>query len=293
MKNKIYVNLGCGDCFLKTSEWINFDYTSHEDGVVGVDLLNRLPLPDNSVDLIYTSHFIEHIPYDQVNKFLSECRRILKPGGVIRIVTPDLVEMSREYLKKYDMGDYEKSLFLSVAMIDQCVRKKSGGELANLYNKYSSINISDNKMIDYIKLRTGEDLSKKIFNNRANKIYSYAPHKKLFIKKLFAYTIHKLNLFKDRVKLLWFQWLVNRLPVAYKNQNMSFASIGELHHWLWDQKQLISALEESGFEKGKRYSHISSQISDFPFYPLDTSDNIHPRKGYESMFIEAEKPINL
>lgn len=294
MTNKIYVNLACGDCFIKNSEWVNFDYSPHDDGVIGVDLLGKLPLLDNTVDLIYTSHFIEHIPADDVNKFLAECLRILKPEGVIRIVTPDLVEMSREYLKQYDLCNYDKSLFLSVAMIDQCVRRNSGGQLANIYKKYSALDVVDHEMVGYIKLRTGEDLSRRVINNEENKksTEDFKKRKNIF-EKLSILLTHKLNIARDRVKSLWFQWLVNLLPTAYKNQNMSFASIGELHHWLWDQKQLISVLEKSGFVNCKSYSHISSQVDDFPFSPLDTSDNVHPRKGYESMFIEAKKPIHL
>lgn len=60
---------------------------------------------DNSVDLIYVGQAIEHInPIFQVPAFLKECHRMLKPGGVIRLTTPDLNLLIKAYLdKKMDM----------------------------------------------------------------------------------------------------------------------------------------------------------------------------------------------
>ena len=55
------------------------------------DLRKGLPFPDNSVDAIYAGQFIEHInPLFEVPRFLTGCWRALKPGGLIRISTPDL-----------------------------------------------------------------------------------------------------------------------------------------------------------------------------------------------------------
>lgn len=56
------------------------------------DALKRrsLPLESGSVDGIYCSHMIEHLPKNVANWFLSECYRLLRPKGVLRIVTPDV-----------------------------------------------------------------------------------------------------------------------------------------------------------------------------------------------------------
>jgi len=54
---------------------------------------------DNSVDLIYLGQMIEHLnPVHQTGNFLKECNRMLKPGGVIRITTPDLDILIKAYL---------------------------------------------------------------------------------------------------------------------------------------------------------------------------------------------------
>jgi len=53
------------------------------------DVSKRIPWPDNSVDLIYSSHFIEHLSGEEGDIFLSECKRVLKPEGIGRISCPD------------------------------------------------------------------------------------------------------------------------------------------------------------------------------------------------------------
>ena len=54
------------------------------------DLSLSLPLQDNSVDFIYSSHFFEHLFKDDAAILLKSCARALKPGGTIRISIPDL-----------------------------------------------------------------------------------------------------------------------------------------------------------------------------------------------------------
>lgn len=54
------------------------------------DLSHSLPLSENSVDFIYSSHFFEHLFKDDAAALLKSCARALKPGGIIRISIPDL-----------------------------------------------------------------------------------------------------------------------------------------------------------------------------------------------------------
>ncbi|MDO9318875.1 MAG: methyltransferase domain-containing protein [Gammaproteobacteria bacterium] len=54
------------------------------------DLALSLPLPVNSVDFIYSSHFFEHIFKDEAATLLKQCALALKSGGTIRISIPDL-----------------------------------------------------------------------------------------------------------------------------------------------------------------------------------------------------------
>jgi hypothetical protein len=59
---------------------------------------------------------------------------------------------------------------------------------------------------------------------------------------------------------------------------------------VWDFYSLKKKLEAVGFVDVKRVSANTSIIKDFPFYPLDLDDRGQPRKGAESMYIEAIKP---
>lgn len=63
------------------------------------DLNNKFDHADNTVDLIYVGQTIEHLnPIFEVPKFLKECYRMLKPGGIIRMTTPDLDLLIDSYI---------------------------------------------------------------------------------------------------------------------------------------------------------------------------------------------------
>jgi predicted SAM-dependent methyltransferase len=67
--------------------WLNSDLIS---GDVYLDLERRLPLPDGAFTYVFGEHVIEHIAEPRVDLLLSELRRVLRPGGVLRLTTPDL-----------------------------------------------------------------------------------------------------------------------------------------------------------------------------------------------------------
>ncbi len=59
------------------------------------DITKRLKWSDNSVDIIFTEHVIEHVPIDGAITFMREAFRVLKPGGVFRVVAPMLDTMMK------------------------------------------------------------------------------------------------------------------------------------------------------------------------------------------------------
>ena len=122
-----FINLACGPFFIDNDDWANFDFSTTNLSVRRANLLDRLPLPSGKAELVYATHFLEHIPRRDVHNFLFECHRVLMPGGVIRLVMPDLEEMARSYLKLRDSNEHELADFLVVEMVDQCVRRHSGG----------------------------------------------------------------------------------------------------------------------------------------------------------------------
>jgi len=94
----VRLHLGCGPRILPG--WINIDIGLHAD--VTLDLRRPIPLPDDSVDYVFTEDFIEHLPYRSGKAVLAECARLLRPGGALRLATPDLHRFAEAYLERSD-----------------------------------------------------------------------------------------------------------------------------------------------------------------------------------------------
>lgn len=92
----VMVNLGAGAA--GREGWINLDAFPAPGITLTCDCRGALPLPNNCASGIFTEHFLEHIDYErEVPGLLTDCLRILKPGGVIRIIVPD----AERYLRAY------------------------------------------------------------------------------------------------------------------------------------------------------------------------------------------------
>lgn len=74
--------------------WINVDLIGERPDVAA-DLAAALPFASESADYIHTEDFLEHVDLEQGRTFLRECFRILRPGGVMRLLTPDLDALVR------------------------------------------------------------------------------------------------------------------------------------------------------------------------------------------------------
>jgi predicted SAM-dependent methyltransferase/glycosyltransferase involved in cell wall biosynthesis len=95
MTKPIYLHLGCGD--KNYPGFINIDMDA-AGADMHLDLTKPLPWEQSSVDGIYSEHFFEHITQAEGIRLLHECRRVLKPGGIVRIATPDLQAMVNDYV---------------------------------------------------------------------------------------------------------------------------------------------------------------------------------------------------
>ena len=80
---------------------------------------------------------------------------------------------------------------------------------------------------------------------------------------------------------------IQLLPRGFREQNVSHAILGEFHHWLYDLHSLQQLLQASGFVAIERFTASTSRHPNFPFHPLDLAADGQPRKGAESLFIEA------
>ena len=88
---------------LLREEWnnIRFSLQPHAaiPNVCTLDLRRKkLPFPNSSFDAVYANHVIEHLTPHEGERFVAELHRVLKPGGICRIVAPDLEKSSIDYL---------------------------------------------------------------------------------------------------------------------------------------------------------------------------------------------------
>lgn len=81
------LHIGCGGNHL--DRWLNTELCPRGDEIF-LDATRPFPLPRLAFDYVYSEHMIEHVPYAAAVDMLRECHRVLRPGGVIRLVTPDL-----------------------------------------------------------------------------------------------------------------------------------------------------------------------------------------------------------
>lgn len=110
------INLGCGSHPLPG--WTNIDGgdgqwfdAPQNDAVIPLDVFDALAaIPDASCDYVYSEHFYEHFTLNDGFRMACEWARILKPGGVVRLATPDLAQEARIYLGQQQPADRETFL---------------------------------------------------------------------------------------------------------------------------------------------------------------------------------------
>jgi predicted SAM-dependent methyltransferase len=82
------LHIGCGD--RRLPGWLNSDFLPWRRDILQLDAARVFPLADGQFDYAFSEHMIEHIPYEAGLNMLRECHRVLKPGGRLRIATPNL-----------------------------------------------------------------------------------------------------------------------------------------------------------------------------------------------------------
>ena len=90
----IKLNVGCGWRNFG-SDWIHidggdYDHLDYKD-------ITKLEFEDDSVDLIYASHVLEYFDINEAKEMIREWKRVLKPGGELRVAVPDFEAMSTLY----------------------------------------------------------------------------------------------------------------------------------------------------------------------------------------------------
>ena len=278
-----YLNLGCGYQYSSEKEWTNLDFISTGEGVIAHNLLRGIPFNDNSFDLVYHSHVLEHFTKEDGEKMIAECFRVLKPGGVLRIAVPDLERIARTYLHFLDLGlkDPDDELikanydWMLLEMYDQTVRNISGGNMAKYFFREMIINE------DFVFERIGQE-GKNLRNAYLSSFNSPVINTTRKFSKITPGRI--MNKIKRTIKKSLSLKLKADTPEVKIGK---FRLGGEIHQWMYDTYSLSNLLVLKGGNNVKVRDAFTSFIDNWSVYNLDGKEGI-TRKP-DSLFIEAKK----
>jgi ubiquinone/menaquinone biosynthesis C-methylase UbiE len=255
------LNLGCGDRHHK--DWINIDFQSTGPDVTGHNLCLGIPAPDETFDVVYHSHLLEHFPKQYAPEFLAECHRVLKSGGIIRVVQPDLEQIARLYLDALekslqgDEGAQNRYEWLMLELLDQMVRNRSGGEMLDYWKR------NPMPAEAFVIERCGSQVLGTLQRMRKSP-QNNAPSEDPYLKAI-------RNNDNEQV-----------LKMA------KFRMCGEVHQWMYDRYSLKKLLQQAGFVGVRVCRADESAIAGFNAYYLDLEPNGSVRKP-DSFYMEARK----
>jgi predicted SAM-dependent methyltransferase len=276
--NKLpYLNLGCGVTFHKS--WTNIDFVAEAEEVIAHNLLDGIPVSDNHFQVVYHSHILEHFSKTKAKDFMKECYRVLKPGGTLRVVIPDLEMIALNYVKYLNEslqgvpGAEQKYNWTMLELFDQVARTQSGGEMVNYIRDTTNNNDA------FLFERNGHEVERIISMIRGDGKNTDASH---------TATPPANSLWKGiskRIKNKSIQLVLGKDYEAYKVGK--FRSGGEVHQWMYDRYSLKRLFEETGFKNAQVKSAFESTIPEWSSFNLDAGNGV-VRKP-DSLFMEAIK----
>lgn len=291
------LNIGCGNTF--HNKWVNIDISPASTEIVACDVTQGLPFSSASFDVSYSSHVLEHLRKAEAALLIEEQRRILKPGGVIRVVVPDLEMITRNYLKYLDQllgGDahhvfrYDYSL---LELFDQTVREKSGGELGQLWE---SREIED---LDYVIARSGSEVGEFIdkctkataetdatMDRRVNGFILRETSWRTAYRRIRQGVVNRWERTKYGLAEILVGMILGSKELGAFREGV-FRSSGEIHRVMYDSFSLKRLLTAYGFSEVERRAPNESRIPEFNAYMLDI-DGKGVRKP-DSLFMEGTR----
>ena len=278
MTNRL-LNLGCGRRF--HAAWENVDSVAADPAVRVLDLREKTPYPDNSFDVVYHSHLLEHFSKPFAPVFLRECFRLLKPGGTIRVVVPDLEAIVRGYLaalegaRREEPGQSANYDWMILEMYDQAVRESTGGACNEFYKRQPISNL------EFVRGRAGAEANAALEAIRREaeaegSLRGASKWKFIFhnLGSVLRNKMAKLSLSEDDYSAL---------------QVGLFRRGGEIHQWMYDSYSLARLLADCGFKNSQKCSATESRISNWASFYLDNERDGSAYKP-DSLYVEASKP---
>jgi SAM-dependent methyltransferase len=263
------LNFGCGSTL--HAAWVNVDAAPAAPGVLKVDLRRGFPFGSGEFDAAYGSHVLEHLPPAEGEALLRECRRVLKPEGILRIAVPDLETIAGLYLEatraaaQGDAAARERYDWLMLELYDQSVRARSGGEMqARLSAPRSAAEQA------FIESRIGAHADGAAPVQRGALALACAAFRRG--RRLAARAAAFVLLGRDGAAAL---------------EEGLFRRSGEVHQWMYDRFSLGRALEKAGFTAVTRREADDSDIPGFAAYGLERREGrvLKP----DSLFMEGRR----
>lgn len=279
-----YLNLGCGSRY--HPNWINIDIASRASAVIQHDLSRGIPLPDESCDVVYHAAVLEHMRRSDAKAFLSECYRVMKPGGIVRVGVPNLEKICQLYLSRLTAAlNGEKTVahdydWIMLELFDQIVREKGGGGMLD----YLRQNPLPNETFVYERIgEEGRELVKAL---RSSSVCLRRGSHSLpaFLHKLRRGFRTLPSLAKRRI-LWWLLGAEDRRALEIGR----FRLAGEVHQWMYDRYSLARLLGLTGFRDPQLQDANTSRIPNWTCFHLDTLPDGQVIKP-DLFFMEAIKP---
>ncbi len=79
--------LGAGNHELEG--WLNSDLYPRSRSSIHLDATQKFPFESGTFRYVFSNHMIEHVSYSDAARMIAECYRVLEPGGIFRVATPD------------------------------------------------------------------------------------------------------------------------------------------------------------------------------------------------------------
>lgn len=286
-EKNLYLNLGCGSRY--HPDWVNVDIAPRDPAVIQHDLNNGIPFPEASCDVVYHAAVLEHLRRIDARDFMTECCRVLKPGGIVRIGVPDLEKICKVYLSKLTSAlngdetaafDYD---WIMLELYDQTAREKGGGGMLNYLRQNPLPNA------EFVYERIGEEGRQLVEKLHTKVSDGRNIEQKSTAKPTFFDTMRKrLRALPGTAKqrALWYLLGAEGIRALAIGR---FRLAGEAHHWMYDRYSLARFLRSVGFDDPQLHEASTSQIPNWASFHLDTLSNGQPIKP-DLFFMEAIKP---
>lgn len=276
------LNVGCGSTF--HPQWVNIDFHAASSEVIACDIRRGLPFEDGTFQACYSSHVLEHLTPPEGARLLLEAHRVLAPGGVLRVVVPDLELIVRDYLRALERAldgapgaddDYD---WMMIQLLDQSVRRVAGGAMSEFWRDATRHNA------DFVVARAGLEAERAIAESRTG---TASKRRSGLLERVCSRTVAQLaRALHRRVARTLVGAVAGRGAAKVFDESL-FRDSGEIHHWMYDRYSLERSLKRAGFIEVHTRSATESLIPAFASFELDVVAG-RVRKP-DSLFVEAVK----